>query len=59
MLIHAMILWPDIITEQLWPYAFCLAVDLHNTTPGPSGLTPEEFVIISLIFIHVVVPSLC
>ncbi len=42
MLIHTMISWPDIITEQLWSYTLCLAVDLHNTTPGPSGLTPEE-----------------
>jgi hypothetical protein len=42
MLIHAMISWPDIITEQLWPYALRLAVHLHNNTPGSSGLTPEE-----------------
>jgi hypothetical protein len=42
MLIHAIISWPDIITEQLWPYAFRFAVDLHNATPTSSGLTPEE-----------------
>ncbi len=42
MLIHSMISWPDIITETLWPYALRLAVDLHNSTPGVSGLTPEE-----------------
>ncbi len=42
MLIHAMISWPDIITEHLWPYAFRLAVDLHNNTPNSTGLTPEE-----------------
>jgi hypothetical protein len=42
MLIHAMILWPEIIQDQLWPFALRLAVDLHNCTPGPSGLTPEE-----------------
>jgi hypothetical protein len=42
MLIHAMISWPDIIQETLWPYAFCLAIDLHNCTPTSSGLTPEE-----------------
>ena len=24
MLIHAMLSWPDIIQEQLWPYAICL-----------------------------------
>jgi hypothetical protein len=42
MLIHAMISWPDIIQEQLWPFALCLAVDIHNSTPGPSRLTPEE-----------------
>jgi hypothetical protein len=42
MLLHAMISWPDIIQEQLWPFALRMAVDLHNCTPGPSGLTPEE-----------------
>jgi hypothetical protein len=42
MLIHAMISWPGIVQEQLWPFAFRLADDLHNSTPGPSGLTPEE-----------------
>jgi hypothetical protein len=42
MLIHAMISWPGIIQEQLWPFALCLAVDIHNSTPGPSSLTPEE-----------------
>jgi len=42
MLIHAMISWPDIIQETLWPYALCLAVDLHNCTPTSSGLSPEE-----------------
>jgi hypothetical protein len=33
MLIHAMISWPEIITEQLWLYAIRLAIDLHNSTP--------------------------
>ncbi len=42
MLIHAMISWPDIIQEHLWPYALRLAVDLHNCTPTLSGLSPEE-----------------
>jgi hypothetical protein len=42
MLIHAMISWPEIIQENLWPYALRLAVDLHNCTPTPSGLSPEE-----------------
>lgn len=36
-LIPAMISWPDIIQEQLWPVALHLDVDLHNCTPGPSG----------------------
>jgi hypothetical protein len=40
--IHAMILWPEIIQEQLWPSAIRLSVDLHNCTPGSSGLSPEE-----------------
>jgi hypothetical protein len=42
MLIHAMIAWPDIISEQLWPFALPLAMDLHNHTPGSSGLSPVE-----------------
>jgi hypothetical protein len=42
MLIHAMISWPEIITKQLWPCALQLAVDFHNNTPGPSGLTPTD-----------------
>jgi len=42
MLLHAMRLWPDIITEDLWPFALKLAVDIHNSTPGTSGLSPDE-----------------
>jgi hypothetical protein len=42
MLIHSMICWPDIIQENLWPYAIRSAVAIHNATPGPSGLSPEE-----------------
>jgi hypothetical protein len=42
MLIHAMINWPDIIQESFWPFAVQLAIDLHNSTPSPSGLTPLE-----------------
>jgi len=42
MLIHAMISWPEIVSEQLWPFAQQLAVDLHNNTPGASGLSPLE-----------------
>jgi hypothetical protein len=42
MLIYAMISWPDIVSEQLWPFALQLAVNLHNDTHGPSGLSPLE-----------------
>jgi len=42
MLIHAMISWPNIVSEQLWPFALQLAVNLHNDTHGPSGLSPLE-----------------
>jgi hypothetical protein len=42
MLIHAMLCWPDIITEDLWPFAVQLAVDLHNMTPTSTGLSPME-----------------
>jgi hypothetical protein len=42
MLIHAMIKWPDIISKNLLPFALQLAINLHNNTPGPFGLTPTE-----------------
>ncbi len=42
MLLHATLLWPDIITEDLWPFALKMAVDVHNATPGISGLSPDE-----------------
>jgi hypothetical protein len=42
MLIHAMIRWPDIITETLWPFALRLLVDIHKATPNTAGFTPEE-----------------
>jgi hypothetical protein len=42
MLLHAMEHWPDVIGLDLWPFALKLAVDVHNATPGPSGLSPEE-----------------
>jgi hypothetical protein len=38
-----MIKWPEIITENLWPFAIQLAVGLHNATPNAIGFTPEEF----------------
>ncbi len=42
MLIHVMTRWPDTITTELWPFALKMAVDVHNATPSPSGLSPEE-----------------
>jgi hypothetical protein len=42
MLLHAILWWPQAVTVELWPYALKLAVDIHNATPGPSGLSPEE-----------------
>jgi len=42
MLLHAMHHWPDAITEDLWPFALKLAVDIHNATPTISGLSPDE-----------------
>ena len=42
MLLNAMHLWPDIITQDLWTFALKLAVDVHNHTPGISGLSPIE-----------------
>jgi len=42
MLIHAMEHWPDVVTLDLWPFALRMAADIHNATPGPSGLSPEE-----------------
>jgi len=43
MIIHAMINWPDIIHENLWPFALCHAVAIHNATPCVSALSPEVF----------------
>jgi len=40
MLIHAKLSWPDIISENLLPFALQLTVELHNNTPGLSGLSP-------------------
>lgn len=42
MLLHAMEHWPDVVGLDLWPFALKLAIDVHNATPGPSGLSPEE-----------------
>ena len=33
MLLHAMQMWPDIVTSEFWSYAFLHAVHLHNCTP--------------------------
>jgi hypothetical protein len=46
MLLHAMHHWPDIIKVDLWPYALKLAVDLHNHTPGPSGHSPQKYLLV-------------
>jgi hypothetical protein len=42
MLLHAMEHWPEVVGLDLWPFALKLAVDIHNATPGPSALSPEE-----------------
>jgi hypothetical protein len=42
MLLHAIEKWPGAITLELWPFALKMAVDIHNATPGKSGLSPEE-----------------
>jgi hypothetical protein len=42
MLLHAMHHWPDIITEDLWPFDLKLAVDIHNSTPTLIDLSPDE-----------------
>jgi hypothetical protein len=42
MLLHAMEHWPEVVSLDLWPFALKFAVDVHNATPGPSGLSPEE-----------------
>jgi hypothetical protein len=34
--------WPDAITEDLWPFALKLAVDIYNSIPVTSGLSPDE-----------------
>jgi hypothetical protein len=42
MLLHAMEHWPEAVSIDLWPFALKMAADIHNATPGPSGLSPEE-----------------
>jgi hypothetical protein len=42
MLLHAIEKWPEAITLDLWPFALKMDVDIHNATPGKSGLSPEE-----------------
>jgi hypothetical protein len=37
--------WPDAISVDLWPFAIKMAADIHNATPGPSSLSPEEIFI--------------
>ena len=43
MLLHAIKKWPDEITIDLWPsFTLRLFVDIYNSTPSKSGLSPEE-----------------
>ena len=42
MLLHAIEKWLDEITIDLWPCTLRLAVDIYNSTPTESGLSPEE-----------------
>jgi hypothetical protein len=42
MLLHTIEKWPDTVMLDLWPFALRMAADIHNATPGPSGLSPEE-----------------
>jgi hypothetical protein len=42
MLIHAMLSWPEIIKENLWPFAIQYAIDLHNNTPCSCNVSPLE-----------------
>lgn len=34
MLLHAMEHWSEAVTVEHWPFAFKMAVDIHNVTPG-------------------------
>ena len=36
MLLHAMDMWPDVISSEFWSFAFMHAVHLHNCTPHHS-----------------------
>ena len=42
MLIRAIEKWPEAVTMVLWPFALKMAANIHNGTPGQSGLSPEE-----------------
>ena len=35
MLLHAMQMWPDIITSEFWSFTFMHVVNLHNYMPHP------------------------
>ena len=35
MLLHAMQMWPNMITSEFWSFAFLQAVNLHNYSPHP------------------------
>jgi hypothetical protein len=35
MLLHAMEIWPDVITSKFWSFAFMHAVHIHNCNPCP------------------------
>ena len=36
MLLHAMQMWPDVITSEFWSFAFQHAVNIHNYSPCPN-----------------------
>jgi hypothetical protein len=42
MLIHALLSWPEIITKNLWPFALQYAIDLHNSAPSSTVLSPID-----------------
>jgi hypothetical protein len=62
MLLHAMDMWPDVITSKFWSFACMHAVHLHNCTPRPgethtphtlftnedSPVSPHDFKVFSL-----------
>ena len=46
-LLHAQQRWPDVVCENLWPYAFALCVEIRKWTPRSLSTMEAEFIALS------------